>query len=105
MTTLIPNLSQYTITIDAVQDDAAVIGNASAIDDATDMAIESEILERLASGEVWAWALVTVTVEDEDGRSASVTLGGCSYADSRDFRNNSGYFEHMVRDCIAELNE
>jgi formaldehyde-activating enzyme involved in methanogenesis len=94
---------QYTITIEAVQDDASVIGNASAIDDATDKAMESEILARLESGDVWAWALVTVTVEDDDGRSAYASLGGCSYADARDFRNNSGYFDEMVHECINSL--
>ena len=103
-TTLITPHSQFTITIEAVQDDVPVIGNASAIDDETDMAIEAAIIDRLEDGDVWAWAFVTVTVEDEDGRSASVSLGGCSYAGARDFRENSGYYEEMVKECIDELN-
>lgn len=101
-TTLLPNRSQYTITITAVQDDTPVIGNASAIDDETDMAVEAAILDRLQHDE-WAWAIVTVTVEDQDGRSASISLGGCSYANARDFRENSGYYDDMVQECIAEL--
>lgn len=88
-----------------MQDDAPVIGNASAIDDATDAAIEQAILERLEY-DVWAWALVTVNVTDDvTGKSASACLGGCSYENENDFRLNSGYFDDMVQECIDELSE
>lgn len=93
---------KYTTTIKAVQDDCPVRGNASAIDPQTDAEIENEILGRLESGDEWAWANVLVEVTLESGETGVAYLGGCSYANERDFVENSGYFDEMVQEALKD---
>lgn len=93
-----------TITVTAEQDHIPVRGNAMASgDDAVDSEVEDEIIERLNNGDVWAWALVTVTVEFESLKAAE-SVGGCSYENEEDFKKNGGY-DDMVDICLAELNK
>lgn len=82
-----------------------VEGNASVSgDDAFDREVEDEILRRLERGDVWAWAMVTVTVS-WGPLSASDHLGCCSYADEEDFRQPGGYFDDMSDEALDELNK
>jgi hypothetical protein len=91
-----------TIEVSAVQDDLEVRGNASVTDDAAaDKACEDDIIRRLNDGDIWAWAVVTVTVccGDFSGRD---NLGACSYASEDDFRAGR-YFEDMVAAALDDL--
>ena len=79
-------------------------GNAMASgDDAFDREVEQGILRRIDQGDVWAWAMVTVTVS-WGPFSASDHLGACSYADEDNFRQPGGYFDDMVDQALDELN-
>lgn len=96
-----------TFTITVEQDDTPVRGNAMASgDDAADRECEDEIIRRLDQGDVWAWALVTVTCHYQDftGRD---TLGGCSYEDENDFKNDGGegYWAGMQRQAYEDLRQ
>jgi hypothetical protein len=93
----------YTIEVTAEQDDTPVRGNALASGDAAeDRECENEILSRLDSGDVWAWACVRVTATCEDcDAEGSDTLGACSYANERDFRDDA-YFAQMIEQASEE---
>ena len=58
----------------------------------------------MQQGEVWAWAMVTVTVS-WGPFSASDHLGCCSYADEDDFCQPNGYFDDMIEEALEELNK
>ena len=95
---------EVTIRLKAEPDLIPVEGNASASgDDAFDNQIEQNICRRLARGDIWAWAAVTVTVS-WGLFAASDHLGCCSYADEEDFRQPGGYFDDMVDQALEELN-
>jgi hypothetical protein len=51
---------------------------------------------------LWGWCQVTVTVRlgPLEGESH---MGGCSYESDDDFIQNSGYYNDMVSDAIADL--
>lgn len=94
--------TEIEIEIIADQDDLRVRGNATCSgDDRLDKKVEDEILERLDSGDVWAWASVEVKVT-KAGRSESDYLGGCSYKDENDFKR-SGYYYDMVTRCLETI--
>lgn len=87
------------------EEDLPVEGNACySGDEEYDQMVENEILNRLEQNDVWAWAMVRVSVEWE-GLSSTQYLGGCSYDSEEDFRNNSGYFENLVQEALAKLNK
>lgn len=94
--------------LEAKRDTWPVRGNALASgDDATDKEVEDAILERLYSGDVWAWASVAVhaVLLDEDGGEVargSDYLGGCSYADENDFKAD-GYYTDMCNAALRDL--
>jgi len=82
-----------------------VRGNVCASgDDAFDREVERAILGRVHQGDVWAWAMVTVTVS-WGPFSASDHLGCCSCADEADFRKPCGYFNDMAEEALEELNK
>ena len=92
-----------TITLSAVQDYVSVRGNAMASgDDAYDKEVEDGIITELEAGNEWAWAAVTVCAEYA-GVEGLAYLGGCSYADAKDFREHSGYYSDMVEEALSEL--
>lgn len=100
------------ITLTVEYDDTPLRGNAMASDDADfDKQVEDEILERLDSGDVWAWAHVRVTASVEiDGYGtveASASLGGCNYLSEQDFREcEYDGMESEARDALrAEIFE
>ncbi len=90
----------YTITV--TEDHAAVRGNAMASgDDAADKAQEDEIIRRLNSGDVWAWATVKVTATYEEF-SGEAHLGCCSYASEADFKADA-YYRDMRFEAFEDL--
>jgi hypothetical protein len=93
----------HDIRVIAKQDEIPVRGNALASgDDEEDRKYEDEILERLDNGDVWAWADVEVHVTLPDGRTGACRLGGCSYKDEADFKQDGGYYEDLVNEAVGE---
>ena len=87
------------------EEDLPVHGNACYSGDKEfDQMVEKEILARLEQNDVWAWAMVRVTVEWE-GLVSTQYIGGCCFENEEDFRNNSGYFECMVDEAVGRLNK
>lgn len=91
-------------------DEISVVGNALASgDNEIDAQAEAEILTRLASGDTWAWASVTVTARYKDLEwFGSDSLGACSYKNAAQFMadwdgNKTGYWFDMKREAKAEL--
>ena len=96
-------LDDVEFSVECLPEDAAVRGNASAVDDASDTQIEDEIIERLERGDTWAWCTVRV-VGVYEGLEADDFLGCCSYADEADFKNG-GYYDDMRQTVLDALNE
>ena len=87
------------------EEDVPVTGNACySGDENFDQMVEHEILARLEQDDIWAWAMVGVSVAWE-GQHSTEYLGCCCYESEEDFRNNSGYFEDMVEEALANLNK
>ena len=96
---------EVTIRLKAEPEFIPVEGNASASgDDAFDQEVAHNILCRIRQGDVWAWAMVTVTVS-WGPFSASDHLGCCSYANEDNFRQPGGYFDDMIDEALGELNK
>ena len=98
---------EVTFSLHVEQEDMAVRGNALASgDDVEDKKVEDEILRRLDKGDVWAWAWVKVTASLElpDGTIVEEydSLGGCSYADEKDFKQG-GYYDDMCDEALARI--
>lgn len=101
MTAIEKKEQRYNVRLIATQDDTPVRGNAIASDDdALDKKYEDMILERLADGDVWAWAQVEVQATLPDGRMGSAYLGGCSYNNEDEFKRGSGYYEDLIDEAI-----
>lgn len=97
------NLSEVEYSLTVEMDEMQVEGNALASgDDALDEKVENEIIERLNAGDVWAWACVKVTAT-WNGIEGTDYLGGCSYKDEKDFKQNSGYYESMKDEALEDL--
>ena len=62
-----------------------------------------EIQQDLERGNEFAWCMVEVRVTRPDHSTASDFIGGCSYKDAEDFKQNSGYFKEMVSNCLEQL--
>ena len=96
---------EVTIRLKAEPEFIPVEGNASVSgDDTFDREVEHNIMSRVQQGDIWAWAMVTVTVS-WGCFSASDHLGCCSYADEEDFRQPGGYFDDMVGEALDELDK
>jgi hypothetical protein len=90
------------IEIEATYDDVPVRGNAMASgNDELDKQVEDKIIARLETGDVWAWALVTVTAS-YGGFYGTDHLGCCCYASEKQFRRDA-YFKDMKKQVIEEL--
>lgn len=97
--------SDVTYTLDAEMDDLQVRGNALVSgDDAEDKKCEDEIIERLNSGDVWAWASVKVTASWR-GLEGVDYLGGCSYRDENEFKQLDGYYDDMKARALDDLKQ
>lgn len=95
----------YRIT--AEQDDQPVRGNIiDSGDEKFDKEVEDSAIQRLDDGDVWAWAVVTVTAsvvvngERFEGRAY---LGGCSYKDVEDFKEQNDYAIQMEQEAREDL--
>lgn len=93
------------IHFDALQEDTPVRGNASAIDPETDQKTEDRIIERLESGDIYAWFIAKVWAEKDGVESYPEYLGCCSYEGADDFIQNSGYFKDMAEQVVQNLLE
>jgi hypothetical protein len=94
---------RYNVRLIATQDDTPVRGNALASgDDEEDRKYEDEIIRRINDGDVWAWANVEVHVTLADGRTGACRLGGCSYKDEADFKQDGGYYEDLINEAVGE---
>lgn len=94
--------AEVSIALEVEQEWMDVRGNAMATDEPElDKQYEDEIIARLDSGDVWAWASVIVkaTWGPLEGTDS---LGGCSYKDEADFIANSGYYDDMVQNAKDE---
>jgi hypothetical protein len=95
---------EVTFTVEAEQEREPVRGNAMASgDDAADKEVEDAIIERLNSGDVWAWASVKVTARWK-GFTGADYLGCCSYEDEASFVAPGGYYDDMKVRALEELN-
>lgn len=84
--------------------DLPVRGNVQASgDDTADRAAEAKVLNRIANGDVWAWACVTV-VGRWRGYEAAAVLGGCSYESEEQFRADP-YFEDLVSEVVDKIQQ
>ena len=91
--------------VNAVDDDLPVRGNAQASgNDEDDREVEDGIIDRLEGGDVWAWALVTVTAHWKEFVGQAV-LGGCSYKDEAEFISSGGYYDQMCEEALKSLND
>ncbi len=91
--------------VNAVDDDLPVRGNAQASGNyESDREVEDGIIDRLEGGDVWAWALVTVTAHWKEFVGQAV-LGGCSYKDEADFISSGGYYDQMCEEALKSLND
>jgi hypothetical protein len=105
MTTIrfkLPKIHQVEFTIECMPEDLQVKGNASAIDDETDREIEQYIYDELNNGNEWAWCCITISAHYK-GQIGSASLGGCSYKNKTDFKENSGYYEDMKQSAFDDL--
>lgn len=92
---------QFTLSID--QDETSVRGSFESDDPAADRALEDEILARLRDGDMWAFAQVKVTAHWREWEGSDF-LGGCSYKDEEDFRQDQ-YYADMKERAVDALNE
>lgn len=101
------SVSAVAYEIEITEEHIPVRGNAMASgDDAADRELEDEILARLDRGDLWAWCSVRVKAIAPDGSiGCSSWLGGCSYKDEADFRNDGGegYFTDLCNEAAADL--
>lgn len=99
--------SKVEIELKVFPEDIPVRGNAMVSgNDGFDAEIEDEIIDRLDSGNVWAWCTIEVTARYEGIPEivGSDHLGCCSYADEKDFRCD-GYFDDMRETATDRLRE
>lgn len=101
---------EVVFTVEAAHGNLILLGNALASgDDEQDKAAEDEIIRRLNDGDVWAWAavLVTATLTLPNGKTIAghASLGGCSYADEKDFCQPGGYFDDMKAEALDDLQQ
>lgn len=77
-------------------------------DTKADAALRQDIYRRIERGDVWAWAIVTVTASvevNEQEFEGSDSLCACSYDNEDAFRQPGGYFDDMKRAALAGLCE
>ena len=68
-----------------------------------DLRLAEELQARLDRGDLWAWCVVVVTAR-WGALEGTTALGCCSYDDEEDFKKDSGNYEQMKDDALADLN-
>lgn len=91
------------ITIECHEEDESPAGFFDSGDPEADQETVDEILASLRRGNEWSWCVVRVVARWQGFEGSSV-LGACSYASERDFKRG-GYYEDMVSEAIADLNQ
>lgn len=100
--TLILDLSQVEYTIECLEEDTPVRGNALASgDDDADREAEDEILAALERNP-WAWCCVRVIARLGPFQGDDC-LGCCSYKSEDDFLESGDYAPQMKDDALANL--
>lgn len=90
-----PHIDDCEFRVDCLPEISPIKGNVLASgDDEEDRKEEERVQSELDSGNEWAWCIVRVTCRWR-GFEGTDTLGACSYADKRDFVNNSSYYDDM----------
>lgn len=96
-------IDEITWKIELTPEHLPVWGNAIASgDDELDSKYESGILNRLNSGDTWAWCMVRVSGE-WNGIERDDYLGCCTYENEQDFRENSGYFAAIQAEIRGQI--
>lgn len=64
-------------------------------------------IRRKAQWNPWAWACIEtrVRLKEFPELHASSYLGGCNYNSEKEFRTASGYFNDLVKEALAELQQ
>lgn len=94
---------EVSFKVGCLPEDARVRGNAVSSGNAEyDREVEDGIMEDLDRGNVWAWCTVVVSA-NWNGYEGKAYLGCCSYKSRDDFIANSGYYEQMKDEALAEL--
>lgn len=89
-------------SLEAHEDDTPIRGNIlDSGDPEVDRKVETELILRRANGDVWAWAVVTVTAQWKTFVGRAV-LGGCSYANTAEFLT-CDYYAHMRQTALESL--
>lgn len=97
-------MEEVEFTLETLEEDIPVRGNAIASDDEDyDREIEDAILARLEDGDIWAWCCVKVTAK-WNGFEGDDYLGACSYANEEEFIRLSGYYDDMKERALDDLN-
>lgn len=97
----------YVLSIEP--EEISVRGNCIASgDDAYDKKVEDEIIERVDNGDDWAWCTVEVAAVFDGGPGIGKIwgrdhLGGCSYKDEADFKQEGGYYPQMQEEALRNL--
>lgn len=68
-----------------------------------DEKLRKELNRRRNNGDLWAWCTVVVTAKWKEWKGVD-SLGGCSYENEADFRQD-GYFDDMKDRALEELNK
>ncbi len=92
-----------TVSTYAMFEEIPYIGNASAINEKTDKKVIEWIESQLDNGNILAWCLIRVNVENTKlGLSADGHLGCCSYENINEFKG-SGYYEDLIQECLTDI--
>lgn len=101
------------VMLEIRESDVPIRGNAMVSGDSEyDRKVENEIIERLDSGDIYAWfdAKVTVSIEVNGVEFEGYDiLGACSYKSLEQFLESGGYYDDMVQtaldNALSELRE
>ena len=101
------------VMLEIRKSDVPIRGNAMVSGDSEyDRKVENEIIERLDSGDIYAWfdAKVTVSIEVNGVEFEGYDiLGACSYTGLKQFLESGGYYDDMVQtaldNALSELRE
>ena len=67
------------------------------------------IRKRIEEGDVWAWCTAIVKAVWTNTRhevfTGEATLGACSYDSAEDFKKDSGQYESLCDEALADLQE
>lgn len=96
------NEADIEYTLELLPEDMPVRGNALASgDESEDKRAEDAILKEL-EWNPWAWCCIKVTASWHGIKGVDY-LGGCSYKDEMEFKQEGGYYEDMKAQALEDL--